>query len=136
VSASVPTPAPRRVLAALLVMAVAACGGETSSAPEPPSLTGSWSGTVQETGQAYTLSLTQSATRVSGTGTVLDSEGMATTAVVGNTQGFTVALEISYPNTGFNPVVFTGSFASRDEMRGGLKFSRRPLPDSITFRRQ
>ena len=130
----------RRLLTTLAaagaLLGTAACGGDSGPEPQPPSLTGTWSGTVQETGQTYTMSLTQSGTRVSGTGTVLDVDGLATTAVAGTAQGFNVELEISYPNTVFNPVNFSGSFANPDEMRGGLRFSRRPLPDSITFRRQ
>ena len=112
------------------------CGDSSPTEPTPPSLTGSWSGTVQATGQSYAMTLTQAGTRVTGTGTVVDVDGSASTAIVGTTQGFNVELTISYPNTGYNPVVFTGSFATRDELRGELKFSSLPVPDPITFRRQ
>jgi hypothetical protein len=124
------------VSAATALLLGAACGGDSTSEPQPPTLDGSWSGTVLETGQTYSMALTQSSGRVSGSGTVLDVDGLAVTAVTGSVQGFNVLLEISYPNTNFNTVSFQGSFSTRDEMRGGLKFTRRPLPDSITFRRQ
>lgn len=127
---------PRRLGVAVLAVTLGLGCGESSTDPEPPTLTGSWAGTVQVTGQSYTMELAQDGAAVTGIGTVTDALGTAATAVTGSVTGFNVDLTIRLPNTDFSAIAFTGSFSRPEVVGGTLYFPISRVRDSLVLRRR
>jgi hypothetical protein len=95
----------RRFLAAALIAAIVACGGDST---EPKvSLTGTWVGSLE--GSTLNLALSQSGTDVTGNGAVTagtTSVPLTVAGTVSNTTSF--ALTVS--SAGFSPLNFSGTF--------------------------
>jgi len=108
----------RRLLTGLALLALIACGGD-STAP-PPNITGTWAG-ASSTGVVLNLVLTQSAGQITGTGQI--SGGGTTVALTATGTFANPAVSLDLEATGFSGSNYTGTLTSPTAITGALNGS-------------
>ena len=119
----------RLVAALLALLCVAAC--KDSTAPAPPDLTGTWSGSVNSL--TFTVALSDVDQQLSGTGTIAGPADTLTVHVAGSHRHPNFAMSFSL--TGFEPAAYAGIVRSASRMEGLITGSGF-VADSLILTRQ
>lgn len=104
------------VVLGMLSLGIAVGCGKDATAPQQPSMTGNWQGSA--TPQFITMTLNESNTHVSGSGTITDGVTTANLTVTGSHNHPQVSLQVT-PG-GFVPITLTGTFSGPDTVKASL----------------
>lgn len=127
----------RRIAAPLAALLLLLPGCDDTTLGETVRATGTWSGTVQTSTSAVTVTMDLaegSDGAVDGTAEMTIGQSTLSGFTVTGTRAST-DLSLTLTRAPFDPVVFTGEFRSRTEIRGELNESGF-TSDTITFTRQ
>jgi hypothetical protein len=108
----------RRIIFAVLAVALLACGGD-STAPKLTDVTGAWTGTSG--GVSMSLTLVQTGTTVTGSGNL--TGGTTAIAVTASGTYAPPNLSLTLQSPGYQPINYAGTLANPDLINGTLNGS-------------